>query len=577
MTHLASFAWYSLTSFRNRALHRLRRLREVRYLVSALVGLAWFGFFVFRKGPPVVRWDHAGPEQVASVLMISAFTLIIATIMLLAWALPRSEAGLELNEAEVQFLFPAPLSRAWIVVFVVLRAQLPLFVSSVVLRAIFLRSQNFLGIWAVLAALQIYFLMVRMGRARLAAAGIGFVIRAFAVLIVIGIIGAIVYGEIETAMSGVESWKGEEAAGTFLEAMKQPLAGYPLRAILFVPALMARAGAAATLVDLALPAAGLALFAAFCGLVAVKLDVSYEDATIEHARRRFEKKRAASASGSLKRVTLRHTPAPFALAETGPPEIAIVWKNLIAAGRTTLPIFLIPLVATLLLAVVVWWNGDFEAAMKVASGVLFVFAAFIGVFGPMLSRNDLRLDFERLDVLRSYPINGPRMVGAQIASAATMVCGLGIGAALLGALCYFPVRSSEGWGAMVAWGPMVLLFAIPLTTVQLLIHNGFVILLPGWASISRDEARGIEGTGRGILLLLSQLVSMGVTLIPALAVFLLGFWLSGFGLASDVARAWVGAVPAAIVIVGEIVLVTRFLGAQYERIDVSDDLRVTEA
>lgn len=577
MTTLASFVWYSLTSFQNRALHRLRRLREPRYLVSAIVGLAWFGFFVFRKGAPAVRWDHPAPEQLASVLMISAFTLILATIMLLAWALPRSEAGLELNEAEVQFLFPAPLSRASIVMFVVLRAQLPLLVTTVVLRALFLRGQNFLGIWAVLATLQIYFLMVRMGRARLAAAGIGFVIRAFAVLIVIGVLGAIVYGEIETAMRGVDSFEGAQAAGEFLEAIRQPLASYPLRAILFVPALMAQAGAAATLVDLALPVAGLAIFAALCALVAVKLDVSYEDATIEHARRRFEKKRAASASGSLKRVTLRHTPVPFALAETGPPEIAIVWKNLIAAGRTTLPLFLLPLVATLLIAVGVWWTADFEGAMKVASGVLFMFAGFIGVFGPIFSRNDLRLDFERLDVLRSYPISGARMVGAQIASAATLVCGLGIGAALLGALCYFPVRSAEGWGAMVAWGPMVLLFAIPLTTVQLLIHNGFVILLPGWASISRDEARGIEGSGRGILMLLAQLVTMAITIVPAAAVFLLGFWLSGFGLASDSARAWVGAVPGAVVIVGEIVLAIRFLGAQFERIDVSDDLRVTEA
>lgn len=577
MTTLASFVWYSLASFRNRALHRLRRLREPRYLISALVGLAWLGFFVFRKGAPAVRWDHAAPEELTSVLVVSAFTLIIATIMLLAWALPRSEAGLSLNEAEVQFLFPAPLSRAWIVMFVIFRAQLPLLVSSVVLRAIFLRSQNFLGIWAVLATLQIYFLMVHMGRARLAAAGIGFVIRAFAVLIVIGILGAIVYGEIETAMSGFESLEGAQAAGAFLEAMKQPLAGYPLRAILFVPALMAQAGAAATLVDLALPVAGLALFAALCALVAVKLDVSYEDATIEHARRRIEKKRAASASGRMQRVTLRHTPVPFALAETGPPEIAIVWKNLIAAGRTTLPLFLLPLVATLLIAVVVWWTADFEGAMKVASGVLFMFAGFIGIFGPIFSRNDLRLDFERLDVLRAYPISGARMVGAQIASAAALVCGLGIGAALLGALCYFPVRSAEGWGAMVAWGPMVLLFAIPLTTVQLLIHNGFVILLPGWASVSRDEARGIEGTGRGILLLLSQLVSMGLTLIPAMALFFLGYWLSGFGLSSEVARAWVGAVPAAFIIAGEIVLAIRFLGNQYERIDVSDDLRVTEA
>ncbi len=574
---LGAFVWYTLTSFRNRALHRLRRLRRPRYLISAIVGLTWFGFFAFRHGQPAVRWDQGTPEEFASVFMLSAFTLLLGSIMLLAWALPKSEAGLELNEAEVQFLFPAPLSRASIVLFVILRAQLPLLVSSVVLRAIFLRAQNFLGIWAVLATLQVYFLMVRMGRARLAAAGIGLVIRAVTVLLVIGLIGAAVAGEIETAMKGADSAPPEQAAQAFLEAIGKPLATFPLAVILFVPSLMAKAGAATTAADLAIPVAGLALFSVICALVTVKLDVSYEDATIERARARVEKKRAATSAGRMKRVTLRHTPVPFALSETGPPEVAIVWKNLIAAGRTTLPLIVVPLAATLLIAIVAWWKIDFDSAMKIASGVLFMFAGVVGVFGPIFSRNDLRLDFDRLDVLRAYPISGVRMVGAQIASAAVLISVLGIGSALLGALFYFPVRSASSWNAMLTWGPMALLFAIPLTTVQLLIHNGFVILLPGWATLSREESRGIEGSGRGILMLLGQFVMMAAALLPAGAVFLLGFWLSGFGLASDAARAWVGAVPAAVVLVGEIVLVINFLGGQFERIDVSDDLHVTEA
>lgn len=53
--------------------------------------------------------------------------------------------------------------------------------------------------------------------------------------------------------------------------------------------------------------------------------------------------------------------------------------------------------------------------------------------------------------------------------------------------------------------------------------------------------------------------------------------LDAFALSSQMARAWVGAVPAAVVIAGEIMIAVGFLGAQYERIDVSDDLRVTEA
>ncbi|MBI1808252.1 MAG: hypothetical protein HYR75_00015, partial [Gemmatimonadetes bacterium] len=106
-------------SLRNRLRVRLRRLREPRYLLGAIAGIAYFYFTVFnrfartgnaritREGRQVPPVGPQGVLQAGGPIMGLALLVLAA----LAWLLPATSTLLEFTEPEVQFLFPAPVSR----------------------------------------------------------------------------------------------------------------------------------------------------------------------------------------------------------------------------------------------------------------------------------------------------------------------------------------------------------------------------------------------------------------------------------------------------------------------------------
>jgi hypothetical protein len=97
-------------SLRNRVRHQLRRLRQPKYALATAVGLAWFWFYAGRH-------LVAGPRRVPTLPASVAPALVIAVaaggtaLLLLAWIFRARHQALAMSEAEVQFLFPAPLSR----------------------------------------------------------------------------------------------------------------------------------------------------------------------------------------------------------------------------------------------------------------------------------------------------------------------------------------------------------------------------------------------------------------------------------------------------------------------------------
>ena len=47
----------------------------------------------------------------------------VLALMILAWALPSDSGGLQFSEAEIAFLFPAPLRRRDLLLYKIIRAQ----------------------------------------------------------------------------------------------------------------------------------------------------------------------------------------------------------------------------------------------------------------------------------------------------------------------------------------------------------------------------------------------------------------------------------------------------------------------
>ena len=92
---------------------RLRRLRQPKYLIGACVGVAYFWFFFLRPttraatGNPVQALTLAFGDGRAELLAAAGLSLFV----LMIWLVPGNQPGLAFSEAEVAFLFPAPLTR----------------------------------------------------------------------------------------------------------------------------------------------------------------------------------------------------------------------------------------------------------------------------------------------------------------------------------------------------------------------------------------------------------------------------------------------------------------------------------
>ena len=119
---------------------------------------------------PSVDLAAVGPVLTGFGLMVAAAT---------AWLLPFNSSLLEFSEAETQFLFPAPVSRRWLIIHRLIRSQLGmLFTSAVVAIASpsldgYLRLRVAFAVWLLLCTVRVYFTGVTLSRARLLAGHAG--------------------------------------------------------------------------------------------------------------------------------------------------------------------------------------------------------------------------------------------------------------------------------------------------------------------------------------------------------------------------------------------------------------------
>src|SRR5689334_6991236 len=107
-------------SAKNRVRRRLQRLREPRYLIGAVVGVAYLFVAVYgRTRPPrrPSRATAAGSRQAEGVLAslaaaapaLGGLALLVAAAI--SWLMPFGSGLLEFTPAETAFLFPAPVAR----------------------------------------------------------------------------------------------------------------------------------------------------------------------------------------------------------------------------------------------------------------------------------------------------------------------------------------------------------------------------------------------------------------------------------------------------------------------------------
>jgi len=570
---IGTFLTVAFLTLKNRTIQRLRRLREPRYLIGAIAGAAYFWFFIFRRSMAAHN-SSSNPKLIimktlsVSPVVADCAAVVLLLLMITAWALPADSGGLEFTETEIAFLFPAPLRRRDILLYKIVRAQPQALFSALIMTVLgWWRNGLFIGVWSAISVLGVYFTLVSLGRARLRLMHVGFLARLAGVAAIVAGLVWIAKSELSTI-----NFRTLKNAPQVMNALSVPFHKPLIRTILFIPRLIASAAIPPSFAMLAISvpivlALGVGFF-----FVAAGLNVSFEEASIAASQKKANRQQRVQGQRAGTFVMFRRAPAPFKLGETGPIETAVVWKNMIALVRNSIAWVVVFAAVLAFMLGVALWSRETTAYTAIGSMLMFM-SCFFPLMGPNVFSNDLRLDMPRLEVLKSYPITGERLIAAEIASPLLVI-------SILEMLFATSASIMMGLGnankltkfiATPQFIVAVLLLTIPICAVQLVIRNSIPVLFPAWAMRSKDEPRGFVAMGQRIVTLAGNLIVLAVALIPAAIVFLPSIWLAFKFFAGNPAFVAVATMPAVAVLLTEVWMGIKALGAQFEKLDITNE------
>src|ERR1051325_2357078 len=179
---IGALLYLRLHSSWNRLLSRVKRLKKPKFLAGFLVGGLYFYFYFFRhfffgRKPANDPVRELTPDLLAGFELLGALALL--GLVLVKWVLPYRRVALAFSEAEVAFLFPAPIHRQTLIHFKLLKSQAAILFTTLLMAFLSNRfSQagsawiHLAGWWIILSMLNLHFLGASFARTRLLDAGI---------------------------------------------------------------------------------------------------------------------------------------------------------------------------------------------------------------------------------------------------------------------------------------------------------------------------------------------------------------------------------------------------------------------
>jgi putative ABC exporter len=562
---IEAFLYLTRTSLRNRFASQARRLRQPRYAIALVLGALYFWLVLLRPGAqpgraPISIWNNA--ETVAA--------LGILLLMLGGWVFSGERMALAFSAAEVQFLFPAPVSRRELIVYKLGRSQLVILFNAVIWVFVLRRSGSvlaaplrFVGTWMLFSNLSLHRLGAALVRTSLVEHGRAGIRRQLPAILIGGSSLVAVALILADAIPLIHAARGGGAIARAIEtAADLPAA----RALLFLPRIMIAPSFAQTTGQW-LGAAGAALVMLFIQFIwVIRSDVAFEEAAVqasaERARRIEMRRRRTGRTASAQRTKAKRT---IPLAPVGVPAGAIVWKNtllLMRTGRIGSVIGLAIMAVVLPLPTIEsrGIDGRFVAIACLVMVLMLI------VLGSRVLQNDFRQDADHVAILKTLPLTGAQLVGAEVVSSALPIALL----QLLLVIVAFAVTIGDVTialplairAAILLLSPIVLI-AVNATTVT--IQNAAALLFPGWIRVTPIAGGGVEAMGQGILVTGILLLTFIVALLPAAAVFAIVWWAL-----VRLPNGWVFSVlAAAAALLTESWWTVRALGRRFERLEPS--------
>lgn len=560
---MGSAFWFLLRrSARNRLVRMMSRLQEPRYAIALVAGLAYLWFFLFHRPARVAPTSQT---LVQLIPLLGSLAILVAVARW--WIFGADRSALSFTPAEIQFLFPAPITRTALLRWKLLRWQLVIAVNAVIWILLARRSRPpipvFLyavSLWAVFSTLSMH----RLGSA-LARAGVGLHwrtgLRRQAVPITLALAAifgvAVVFGFHWNALA--DTCCGAE----FVPALRHVM-DHPVVTVVLFPfrLLMAPLGAVtiSAWTRSILPALGLlALHYAWVE----RSQVAFEEASVlaSHevsqriARLTRDRNRVVPTGRVTRRLTLR---------PRGWPGGAILWKNTLAVIRGNLSrngVIGFLVVAGVFTYII---SGNRNVEMATALGyVALGMAGILVVFGSVWIRNDLRQDLLYLGLLRSFPLRGRTIVLAEIASSTLALTSLQY-VFLAGG--YFGVGRTVNLAAYmppVAFFSLILPVFLVINAMSLTMHNAAALLFPDWVRLGTVRPGGFETLGQNILSsLFTALLFVAALMIPAFSGVLTRELIRD---AAGAGAPYLAGAVALVVAVAEFVLLIDWLGRVFER------------
>ncbi len=560
-----------LHSARNRIARRLRRLREPRYLIGMLAAGAYL--FANILGSARAGRESDPPEfppDLLAVLPSLAGTglLLVAG---LAWFLPSSGGVIDFSEAEVQFLFPAPVSRRQLLVHRLLRSQIGLLFAALVPVFFFgywngsisERVVRWAALWVLFATARIYFTGVALARGRLVAQSSSEARRVrwtpmVIVLSALTIVAAVIAGELLShPVTGV---------GDVLARLRHSVDAGPVEVVLWPFAALVRPVFAASL-----PQFGISMIGAVLVLAGTLLWVLTSDDAFQERAPRLSEPR----SGRLARSpsALRVRAAGWALGLSGRTEALFFWKNSMHTLRSTNLAKLLQYGTPAIVMGVAF--GAMRMAEVEAQGLAAAFstfavvvAIFVVFFGPQIMMADLRSDLRHLELLKTWPIEPTEVVRGELLWPGSIVTFF----AWLALVCAsaFSAAALPQWS--IAWRLSVtgaLILVVPaLVFAQYVVHNAAVVLFPAWVPLDNDRPRGLDAMGQRLIFMAGVVFALAAAMAPGVMAGAM-VWFILYKVVGTVGLVIAAAVCLAIVAV-EVVLATKALGVAYNGIDLTE-------
>ncbi len=568
-------------SVANAVLHRLRRLKQPKYLAGAVFGALYFYFYFFQFLFRGTQSAGTGPVLPIGDLGVEIAALILFVVVLVfSWLWAGSRAALHFTEAEIAWLFPAPLDRPTLIRFKLLKSQLGLLFLSCVMTLISGRAAlgslaliHLVGWWIVFSTLQMHRLGASFARQRLLARGLSDWKRRLAVLVgVLALAAAVYFWKISTPAPPhaiADAARAEDFVTwlrSFLHAGPAPWLLLPFR-LLVQPWFATDFSAFLA----ALPAALLLMTLHYIWVV--RAHVSFEDASVALSQRRAAYL-SARRSGDL-RVTqaprAANVPA-FRLRATGFEPVAFIWKHLLAIGGRRTLLYCIGGSAILLAAAVAapafsQWPL-FAVAVATIASAIFIWVTFTNA---AVGARAVRQDLMSIDSLKTFPIAGWKIIlgellGPVFTGTALQIVSLAAAAASVSSIADLPPEFHR-LPPMIFVCVAMLTPAINLTLM--IIPTAATLLFPAWFKPGEAVSGGMETMGLRIIMALGQFLALGLALAPAA---ILGgvAWMSAHLLAATAWGPLAGTAIAALTLAVEAGMGVVWLGRLFDRFDPSE-------